>query len=118
MEEEALEEVAIGLVMVATVAHQTGAGPQLGCKQARRRKTSNSWKMKMMMKMKSLQSIESQEKGASRGKDNKGKLTNGSRLRYLVAVSTFFNQLIKYLFLFFNEGMSATISLINHCCQA
>ena len=79
-------------------AHRTGTGTQLGGTQARRRNASTSRKMKMR---RSLQkSLEIQEKGACRGEDNKSKLTNGSRLRYLVAVSTFFNQELKYLFFF------------------
>jgi hypothetical protein len=72
--------------MVAMVAHQTGAGPQLGGKQVRRRRnTSNSWKMMrmMMMKMKSLQSLEVQEKGDWRGKDIKEELTKKIKTQML-----------------------------------
>jgi hypothetical protein len=116
VEEEALEEEA--LEEEAMVAHQTGTGPQIGGKQARRRSrnTSKSWKTKMKM-MKSLQSQEIQEKGACRGEDTKSMLTKGSRLRYLVAFCTFFNRLIKHWFLFFNEQLPETFSLLNHCGQ-
>jgi hypothetical protein len=64
------------------VAHQTGTGTgtQLGGTQARqRRETSNSWKMMMKIKMKSLQSLGIQKI-----------LTKGSSNRYLVAFCTFF----------------------------
>ena len=108
LEEEALEEVAseevIGVAIgVAMVAHQTGAGPQLGGKQARRRRnTSSSWNMMrmMMMKMKSLQSLEMQEKSDGRGKYIKEELTKKSRLGCFAALFTSFNQMIKYLFRF------------------
>jgi hypothetical protein len=62
--EEALEEVALGgKALVAMVGHQTGTQTQLGGIQARRRReTDYSWKMKMMIKMKSLQSLAIQEK--------------------------------------------------------
>ena len=119
LEEVALEEVAlegeVGVVMVAMVAHRTGTGTQLGGTQAKRRNASKKRKMKMRRSLQN--SLESQEKGACRREKDYRLLVEGSGIRYLIAFCTFFNHLIKYVLLFFNEGRPATFSALNHYCQ-